>query len=41
MDMTPKARYNELLRIAKSDTMTASEFDELLSLHKLLFGKQG
>ena len=36
--MTPqqKARYNELFRIAKSDAMTASEFDELLGLQKLL-----
>lgn len=27
-----KARYNELMRIAESDVMTASEFDELMAM---------
>lgn len=27
-----KARYKELMRIAESDVMTASEFDELMAM---------
>ena len=27
-----KARYKELMRIAESDTMLASEFDELMAM---------
>jgi hypothetical protein len=36
MNNTQKARYLELIAIAKSDVMTNSEFDELLGLHKLI-----
>lgn len=36
MNNTQKARYLELIAIAKSDTMLASEFDELLGLQKLI-----
>jgi hypothetical protein len=28
-----KLRYKELMRIAESDTMLASEFDELMALY--------
>jgi len=31
-----KIRYNELMRIAQSDTMLESEFDELMALYKKL-----
>jgi hypothetical protein len=31
-----KARYKELMRIAESDTMLASEFDELMALYSKL-----
>lgn len=34
MNNTEKARYLELIAIAKSDVMLASEFDELLGLQK-------
>lgn len=36
MTNTQKARYLELIAIAKSEVMTASEFDELLGLQKLI-----
>jgi len=36
MNNTEKARYLELIAIAKSDVMLASEFDELLGLQKKL-----
>ena len=36
MTNTEKARYLELIAIAKSDVMLASEFDELLRLQKKL-----
>ena len=36
MTNTEKARYLELIAIAKSDVMLASEFDELLGLQKKL-----
>jgi hypothetical protein len=36
MNNTEKARYLELIAIAKSDVMLASEFDELLGLQKLI-----
>jgi len=31
-----KIRYNELMRIAQSDTMLESEFDELMALYNKL-----
>jgi hypothetical protein len=31
-----KLRYNELMRIAQSDTMLESEFDELMALYNKL-----
>jgi hypothetical protein len=34
--LSPKARMRELMRIAESDAMTASEFEELLALYKKL-----
>jgi len=34
-----KTRYKELMRIAESDTMLASEFDELMALYKKLNAK--
>lgn len=36
MNNTQRIRYMELIAIAKSDTMLASEFDELLGLQKLM-----
>lgn len=36
MNNTQRLRYLELMAIAKSDVMTASEFDELLGLQKIL-----
>jgi hypothetical protein len=36
MNNTEKSRYLELIAIAKSDVMLASEFDELLGLQKKL-----
>lgn len=36
MTNTQRLRYLELIAIAKSDVMTASEFDELLGLQKLI-----
>ena len=36
MNNTQKSRYLELIAIAKSDVMTAGEFDELLGLYKLI-----
>jgi hypothetical protein len=36
MNNTQRLRYLELIAIAKSDTMLASEFDELLGLQKIL-----
>jgi len=32
-----KMRYKELMRIAESDTMLASEFDELQALYNKLY----
>jgi hypothetical protein len=34
-----KVRYRELMRIAESDTMLASEFDELMALYKKINAK--
>jgi len=36
MTNTQRLRYLELIAIAKSDVMLASEFDELLGLQKLI-----
>ena len=36
MNNTQRLRYLELIAIAKSDTMLASEFDELLALQKVI-----
>jgi len=34
-----KIRYKELMRIAESDTMLESEFDELMALYKKINAK--
>ena len=34
-----KIRHKELLRIAESDVMTESEFDELMALYKKINAK--